>query len=109
MKHLSPVDPVPKLRGDVVFSRRPLGSGAEVIHIRPIGYGETMRLHGFELSLARLLDGRRTAQDVVKRANRIGLPLSLGSLEAFIRHLQSHRLLARSAGEAASPVSPWAE
>jgi len=107
MNHLSPADPVPKLRGDVVFSRRPTGSGAEVIHIRPIGHGESMRMHGFELSLARMLDGRRTAQDVVGRANRIGLPLSLESLEGFIRHLQSHRLLARSAGEAASPVSPW--
>ncbi|MBL8957325.1 MAG: HlyD family efflux transporter periplasmic adaptor subunit [Myxococcaceae bacterium] len=107
MNRLSPNDLVPKLRGDVVFSRRPTGTGAEVIHIRPIGHGESTRLHGFELSLARLLDGRRTAEDVVGRANRIGLPLSLSALDAFIRHLQGHGLLARSAGEASSPVSPW--
>ena len=109
MKHLSPTDPVPALRGDVVFSRRPTGSGAEVIYIRPIGYGESTRLHGFELSLARLLDGRRTAQDVVRRAARIGLPLTLPSLEGFIRYLQSHELLSRTMGEAASAISPWSE
>lgn len=109
MKHLSPTDPVPALRGDVVFSHRPTGSGAEVIHIRPIGFGEGTRLHGFELSIARMLDGRRTAQDVVSRATRLGLPLSVPALQGFITQLQQHHLLARTAGEAASPVSPWSE
>lgn len=109
MKHLSPNDPVPALRGDVVFSHRPTGSGAEVIHIRPIGSGEGTRLHGFELSIARMLDGHRSAQDVVSRATRLGLPLSVPALEGFINHLQQNHLLARTAGEAASPVSPWSE
>lgn len=108
MKHLSPTDPVPSLRGDVVFSQRPTGSGAEVIQIRPIGFGEGTRLHGFELSIARMLDGRRSAQDVVNRATRLGLPLSVPALEGFINHLQAHHLLARSPGEAAAS-SPWSE
>ncbi len=109
MKHLSPTDPVPSLRGDVVLSQRPTGSGAEVVHIRPIGFGEGMRLHGFELSIARMLDGRRSAEDVVSRASRLGLPLSVPALEGFINHLRAHGLIARTAGEAASAISPWSQ
>ena len=109
MKQLSPTDPVPALRGDVVFSQRPNGAGAEVIHIRPVGSTDSARLHGFELSLARLLDGRRTAQDVVQRASRLGLPLSVPALQGFISQLEQHHLLARTAGEAASPISPWSQ
>lgn len=108
MKHLSPTDPVPSLRGDVVFSSRPQGSGAEVIHIRPIGFGEGTRLHGFELSLARMLDGQRSAEDVVQRATHLGLPLSVPALEGFIAHLEAHGLLARNAAEA-KRASPWME
>src|SRR5438128_2694748 len=109
MKQISPQSPVPTLRGDLVFSSRPTGAGAEVIHIRPIGYRDGTTLHGFELSLARMLDGRRSAQDVLTQANRIGLPLSLSALEGFIEHLEAHHLLARTAGEAAASVSPWSE
>lgn len=109
MKQLSPTDPVPVLRGDLVFSNRPTGTGAEVIQIRPIGFGQGTRLHGFELSLARMLDGRRSAQDVVNRATRLGLPLSVPALEGFLAFLEQHHLLARTAGEAASAVSPWSQ
>jgi biotin carboxyl carrier protein len=56
-----------------------------------------------------MLDGHRTAQDVVDRAGRIGLPLDLHSLEDFIDFLGSHGLIARTEGEAASSLSPWAE
>jgi hypothetical protein len=109
MRNLSPNDAVPPLRGDIVFSQRPQGSGAEVIHIRPIGAREGARLHGFELSLARMLDGRRTAQDVVNRATTLGLPISVPALQGFVNYLEAHSLLARTAGEAASAISPWRE
>jgi biotin carboxyl carrier protein len=109
MKHLSPTDPVPVLRGDVVFSGRPTGAGAELVLVRPIGVGSGAQVHGFELSLARMLNGRRTAEEVVNRATRLGLPLSLPALEGFIRFLEQHHLLARSPMEAASAVSPWSE
>lgn len=109
MRHLSPTDAVPVLRGDVVFSGRPTGAGAEVITVRPIGAGSGARVHGFELSLARMLDGKRTAQDVVNQAARLGLPLSVPALEGFIGFLEQHHLLARSDAEARSAVSPWSE
>jgi hypothetical protein len=109
MKHLTPTDAVPSLRGDLVFTPRPNGSGAEVVQIRPIGSNDRASLHGFELSLARMLDGHRNAQDLLNHAARIGLPLNLSGLEGFIDFLSERSLIARTAGEEATPVSPWAE
>lgn len=107
MKHLSPTDSVPSLRSDLVLSERPTGSGAEVIHLRPVGSRESAELHGFELSLARMLDGRRTVREVLTRAGQLGLPLTLAALEGFIGHLEGQGLLARDGRQVRGPVSPW--
>src|SRR5581483_2335811 len=104
MRPLSPDDVVPRLRSDVVIADAPAGMGGELVDIKPNG-GEVMHLHAFELSLARMLDGRRRAQEVVDRAVQLGLPLGLPSLDGFIRELEDHSLVARGPNGA----SPWQE
>jgi len=102
MRPLSPDDVVPRLRGDVLIADAPAGMGGELVDIKPNG-GDVMHLHAFELSLARMLDGRRRAQEVVDRAVQLGLPLGLPSLDGFIRELEDRSLVARGPGGA----SPW--
>src|SRR5947199_188845 len=102
MRPLSPEDVVPRLRSDVVIAEAPVGMGGELVDVKP-GGGEVMHLHAFELSLARMLDGRRRAQDVVDRAVQLGLPLVLPALDGFIRELEDHELVVHGAGGS----SPW--
>lgn len=84
--HLSANDVVPALRPGIDGTPPP-GTGEELVSVGP------MRLRGFELQLARMLDGRRTAADVVENARELGLPLNLDSLEDFIARLSSGGLL----------------
>ncbi|MBK7858335.1 MAG: HlyD family efflux transporter periplasmic adaptor subunit [Archangiaceae bacterium] len=93
--HLSPHDVVPALRDDLEPLPAPTGTGAEVITVAPMeGYG-AMRMHGFEFSIARMLDGRRTAQDVLVNCKRLGLPVNLDALEDFVAQLRTHGLLGK--------------
>jgi multidrug resistance efflux pump len=57
-----------------------------------------MQMHGFEFSIARMLDGRRTAHDVIQNCERLGIPMDLRSLEGFLHQLQSHALISRAPG-----------
>lgn len=91
--YLRPGSVVPPLRPDLNVTSPPTGTGAEVIDIHPLGSGEHTALHGFELSIALMLDGKRTADEVIGASARLGLPLSLEALEGFVRQLEAHRLL----------------
>lgn len=91
--HLSPHDVVPPLRGDLEPLPAPSGTGAEVITVAPFEGTGAMRMHGFEFSIARMLDGRRTAQDVLVSCKRLGLPVNLDALEDFLFQLETHGLL----------------
>jgi hypothetical protein len=104
MRPLSPDDVVPRLRSDVVIAEAPAGMGGELVDIKPHG-GDVLHLHAFELSLARMLDGRRRAQEVIDRAVQLGLPIGLPGLRGFIRELEEHRLVAIGGGG----PSPWQE
>jgi hypothetical protein len=95
MSHLAPQDVIPQLRNDLNATPPPSGTGAEVIRVGPIGSDERMAMHGFEFSIARMLDGKRTAEDVMLNCERLGLPIDLPSLESFLAQLQSHGLIAR--------------
>ena len=94
MAHLSPRDVVPALRADLTVNRPPTGAGAEVIQVMPPGENAPRAMWGFEFSIARMLDGRRTAGEVVKGCERIGLPLDLAALEGFLHQLAARGLLA---------------
>lgn len=92
--HLSPRDVVPPIREDLEASPPPSGTGAEVITVAPHdGRSGAMRMHGFEFSIARMLDGRRTADDVIANCQRLGLPVNLDALEDFLFQLKTHGLL----------------
>ncbi len=104
--HLSPRDVVPPLREDLrAGPPTPSGAGAEVITVAP-HEGGAMRMHGFEFQVARMLDGRRTAEDVIVNCRRLGLPVNLDALEDFLYQLKTHGLLGdRPLGD--RPGSTW--
>jgi biotin carboxyl carrier protein len=90
------------LRSDILIADAPAGMGGELVELKSTG-GQILRLHAFELSLARMLDGRRRAQDVVDRAVQLGLPLGLPALDGFIRELEEAKLVHHGSGGS----SPW--
>jgi hypothetical protein len=102
MRPLSPDDVVPRLRSDVLIADAPAGMGGELVDVKFNG-GHVLQLHAFELSLARMLDGRRRAQEVVDRAVQLGLPLGIPALDGFIRELEEAKLVHRGPGGG----SPW--
>jgi multidrug resistance efflux pump len=95
MTQISPNDVVPALRHQLVFSESPQGLGDGLLSVTNITNGEELRLRGFEYSLARMLDGHRTAREVVDAAEKLGLPLTLGGLEGFVKKLASFDLVRR--------------
>lgn len=97
MGHLTPQDVVPALRSDLNINRPPVGAGAEVIKVTPADSDTPFAMRGFELSIARMLDGKRTAQEVMSNCERIGLPMDLRSLEGLVHQLETHGLIAHDA------------
>jgi multidrug efflux pump subunit AcrA (membrane-fusion protein) len=95
--HLRHDSVVPPLRRDLNVLSPPTGTGAEVIDIHPLDSDDSMPMRGFELSIALMLDGKRTADEVIFTCARLGLPLSLEALEGFVRELEAHRLLGSGA------------
>lgn len=98
MKHLEADDVVPTFRSDLFVQAPPRGNGAEVITLGPAGSNERVQIHGFEFSMARMLDGRRTAKEVMRNCTALGLPVTLSALEGFLRELELHGLLASGTG-----------
>ncbi len=87
-QHLSANDVVPALKPGIDATPPP-GTGEDLVTVG------SLRLRGFELQLGRMLDGRRTAAEVIDNARELGLPLSLDALEDFIARLQGAGLLVR--------------
>lgn len=94
MGHLSPRDVVPALRSDLNINRPPVGAGAEVIKVTPADSDTPFAMRGFELSIARMLDGRRTVEEVMTNCERIGLPMDLRAFEGLLHQLETHGLIA---------------
>jgi multidrug resistance efflux pump len=91
--HLSLHHVVPPLRDDLAPLPEPTGTGAEMVSVAPVEGAGAMRMHGFELSIARMLDGHRTAEEVIANCQRLGLPVNIDSLEDFVHQLATHGLL----------------
>jgi hypothetical protein len=87
---------VPSLRADLRLERASRGQ----VTVRDPATGRSVTLHEFEVSLARMLNGRRTVADVLVGALRLGIPASLESLTQFVRQLRGYGFLA----PASSPV-----
>lgn len=97
-------DVVPLLRADLCVTR---GASAGLYQVSRGPNGTRFTLYEFELSLARLLDGRRTAAQVVEHGVRLGIPVDLGGLHKFVRQLWHYGFLA-PLGTAAPAGEPGA-
>lgn len=84
-------DIVPTFRGDLRLV--PAQGTRGIIHVVDPLSDRAFTLYDFEVSIARMLNGRRSAHDVLLAADRIGVPLTLASLRAFIVQLRTFRFL----------------
>jgi hypothetical protein len=89
---------VPLLRSDLLLA--PAAGGQ--VTVRDPRTGRSAALHEFEVSLARMFDGRRRISEVMLGAQRLGIPASLESLSQFVRQLE--RLGFLVSGPAAPPA-----
>jgi multidrug resistance efflux pump len=104
---LSLSDVVPVLRADLQIGDPQPGRGESEIHVEDTTTGKFLVMKGFELSLARMLNGRRTAEEVLTAAGQIGLPMSIESLNGFLRKLRKEGFLTELAGMAPIDITTW--
>jgi hypothetical protein len=106
---LALTDAVPILRGDLEIVK---GASAGLFEVGAPTSGRHFTLYEFELSIARMLDGRRHASDVIENGVRLGIPVELDGLNKFIRQLWRYDFLAPP-GSAPVPTegeeSGWGE
>lgn len=89
-------DAAPKFRTGLRLTRQP---GTALFDVYDPKSGHTYLVHDFELSLLRMMDGRRPLAEVLETAARLGIPITLDALNQFIRYLERYSLFA-SLGEA---------
>ena len=70
-----------------------LTGGADGYTVRDPRDGRTLSLNEYEVSLARMLDGRRPLFEIVGASDRLGIPINLESLRSFIDRLGQAGLL----------------
>lgn len=100
-------DVVPRFRDDLQLIRTGDGRGG-AMQVKDPALSRSFTLFDFELSIARMLDGTRTAAGVIQAAGNIGIPVSLESLRAFVAQLRAYQFL-EDANELPLPteVSTW--
>lgn len=108
-KRLAATDAVPVFRGDLQIAK---GASAGLFEVADPAGGRHFTLYEFELSVARMLDGRRHASDVIDNGVRLGIPVDLDGLNKFVRQLWRYGFLAEP-GAAPVPAdgeeSGWGE
>ena len=77
MPTLHPEARVPRLRRDLTIYDAPAGTGEGRVKVESPASGAIIELRGFELSIARMLNGTRTVNEVVQAAGQIGLPITV--------------------------------
>ena len=101
-------DTVRLMRADLTVRRREASSLLDVTDPRT---GKTFPLYDFELSLARMLDGKRLWREVVEAGQRLGIPVDLVSLRQFVSQLDRYGFLASPGTPPSGPgegQSTWA-
>src|SRR6266851_686428 len=96
-----PDDVVRLFRADLRINRRP---ASNLLDVADRQTGKTFPLYDFEISLARMLDGRRLYKDVVEAGQRLGIPVNLESLSQFIRQLERYGFLAPPGTQLSDPL-----
>ncbi|MBS2028481.1 MAG: HlyD family efflux transporter periplasmic adaptor subunit [Deltaproteobacteria bacterium] len=104
---LSPQDVVPALRADLELGDPVPGRGEGDIRLSHPQTGKALVLKGVEVSVARMLDGRRTADDVINAAAKIGIPMKLQGLNGFIHKLEREGLLVEAPAPRPDGISTW--
>jgi len=87
----TPDDVVPALRGDLVISRPEGAKGT--MQVKDPLTERLFTLYDFEVSIARMLDGKRTAGEVIAAAGKLGIPVTLQTLKAFLSQLKAYRFI----------------
>lgn len=83
-------DVPPRFRTELKVSPRQGGQ----VNVSDPKSGKTFTLYDFEISLARMLDGRRTVAQVIEGGHRLGIPVDLASVNQFIRQLDRYGFVA---------------
>ncbi|MDB4955294.1 MAG: hypothetical protein JWO36_2863 [Myxococcales bacterium] len=99
-KRLTPADVAPELRQELKLTRK--ASGGFDVH--DPSAGRTFTLNDFEVSLARMLNGRRQISEILDAGGRLGIPVNLESLEKFIQQLEEYGFLRTSQAAASIPA-----
>lgn len=86
----SPEAVPPAFRADLKVVQR----DQSAIHDVTTPEGKTFQLYDFELSLARMLDGKRRNAEIVGAAKLLTIPVTLESLASFVRQLRRYGFLA---------------
>ncbi len=84
-------DIVPMLRGDLIISRSVQSKGT--LEVKDPLSERSFTLYDFEVSIARMLDGKRSAQEVLDAANRLGIPVTLPTLKTFLQQLKAYQFI----------------
>lgn len=107
-----PSDLVPSLRPDLKIAKSEKSKG--LLEVTDPVRGQTFSLYDFEVSIARMLNGKRTAAQIIDAAAKIGIPVTLESLRKFLRQLRAYHFLMERpaepvnlAGGTWSPRSQW--
>lgn len=106
---LNPTDVVPAFRSDLKLADPVQGAGEKLVTVADPLSGKSMAFRGFELSIARMLNGQRTANDVVEAASAIGLPISLEGLSGFVKKLRLLGFLSHPLDGPVQKQTTWGE
>jgi tetratricopeptide (TPR) repeat protein len=90
----------PAFRSDLLMSPGPKPG---LLRVEDPQSGNTLSLHDFEVHVARLLDGNHKVSDVITLAGKIGVVLSLESLQTFIAQMRTYGLMVEWWSEATQP------
>lgn len=88
---LGPDDRVPLFRGDLVVQK---GASPGLFDVEDPVSGRRFTLYEFELTVGRMLDGRRTVAEVVANGVRLGIPVDVPGLNQFVRQMWNYGFLA---------------
>lgn len=97
-------DVVPLLRNDLIIT--PSKSSRSTLDVFDPAFDRSFTLYDFEISIARMLDGRRTAGEIIVAANRLGIPATLATLRTFLQQLRAYQFIDTNAP--AADASTWA-